>query len=104
MLAVSVQLQVVRFGNETRGDCLIRRNIRIWLLPSRAYNVAIAPKGFHEIAAREIPRQPHALCGDDFIVNEVQPNHSRASAVLEVTADRIADGATQLVEVVRPTQ
>lgn len=65
------------------------------------YDVAVAAKGFREVAAREIPRQPHALRGDDFVVNEVEPNHSRALAVLEMAADRIANGATQLVEVVR---
>ena len=54
-----------------------------------------------EIAAGKIAREPYHSGGDDFVVDKVKPDRLGPIGILEVTAHCVANGVSELVEVVR---
>lgn len=62
--------------------------------------VLVAAQGAREIASREVARKSHELRGDHFFMDEMEPNDARPLSIVEMTADGVSHGLTQLGEVV----
>jgi hypothetical protein len=53
--------------------------------------ISVPAKRAGEIAAGEIAGQPHYLRGDDFVMDEVQPDCLRSISFLEMTVQGVAN-------------
>lgn len=68
------------------------------------HRVAEDLKRSREVRSRKVPRQPNQsarLGRNDFVANDVQPDHPGAIRIVEMTADGVPDRAAQCIKVIR---
>lgn len=66
-------------------------------------DVAMEAEGARKVRTREIARQPHEgaiLRRDDFIADEVQPDHFRTVPLVEMAAHGVANRGPEGIEVI----